>query len=94
MLTPYFNQHYPWLGAYVDANFEMLVSLYLVLGFIAGIVLLKIGGSESPVGTLLMMMFCWGIIALFAPFVFLWVLIGWFLSLLGIEAEEGDSHGC
>ena len=68
MLAPYFAKHYPWLGPYIDANFNTLAAIYLIIGFIMDIIMLKFEESESPVGSLLMVTFCWGLGLLLAPF--------------------------
>lgn len=86
MLAPYFAEHYPWLGPYIDAHFGTIVTIYLIIGFIAGIVLLKIETSEEPVGTLLMVTLCWGLILPFVPFIVFFAALSGLLRLLGIEA--------
>lgn len=91
MLAPYIERTYPWLGPWVDAHFGTIVVVYLAIGFIGGIILLKFEDSEEPVGTLLMFTFCWGLILPFIPFVLLWAVLAAFLALLGIAPPEGGN---
>lgn len=88
MLAPYFAEHYPWLGPYIDAHFGTIVAIYLIIGFIAGIVLLKIETSEEPVGSLIMITLCWGLVIPFIPFILLLAILSGFLRLIGIEAAH------
>lgn len=88
MLAPYIERTYPWFGPWVGANFNTIVVVYLAIGFIGGLIMLKFERSEEPVGTLMMTTFFWGLILPFIPFVLIWLLIGGLLKLLGIEAAE------
>ena len=88
MLAPYFAEHWPWLGPWIDAHFGTIVLVYLAIGFVGGIILLKFESSEDPVGTLLMTTVLWGLGLVVLPFVILWFLLGCLLKLLGIEAAE------
>ena len=88
MLDPYFAEHWPWLGPWIDAHFGAIVATYLAIGFVGGLILLKRESSEDPVGTLVMITLCWGLGVLVAPFVILWFLLGYLLKLLGIEPAE------
>lgn len=86
------------LEGYLDPlmNHPMFFPIYLTIGLVMGLTILKLWGpGESPVGSLIMVTTMWGpCLLIIGPIVGVWLVFAGICSLFGIEAEQGDSHGC
>lgn len=87
-LTPYLDAMFAW---------PYFLPCYLAVGFLMGVIILKWcgGRSESPAGSLIFATFAGPLIIVScAPVVLIYCLFTFLCRILGIEASEGDSHGC
>jgi len=82
-------------SAWFDHHALLAISVYLAIGIIIGCVVLKCEkrGVEDPTGSLLMMMFCWGLVFPFLALLIPYLLFQWFVQkVLKVEPHYGDNR--